>query len=176
MVHRRQYPQHRAESVPLQTLVEVNVPMIKPHQPANFLQLRESERTMASAIKNPHYMDIINPSLASNTVQNTLFGHLDGNTEAESLQMTCCKKGTKTECWCCGTQICAVRICTLIRTSSEIKAHSPSGLQIISRAARHISYLAFAVLRSALHPMLLPQDLHTTLSRNSFWKTRAMSL
>ena len=55
-----------------------------------------------------HYVDLVNLSLASKSVRDVVFPHLDFAIRSEHFKIYSCDELTKTQCWVCMIQICNV--------------------------------------------------------------------
>jgi hypothetical protein len=66
-------------------------------------------RTIISLAQELHYSDIVSLSLASKEIHKAIYCSRTPGEQTERLYMAICKD-SKSECWCCGIQICRVRV------------------------------------------------------------------
>jgi hypothetical protein len=62
---------------------------------------------MISLAKNLHYTDIVALSLTSSAIHRATFTKRRSLKDVESIKITACEE-SKSECWCCGVEICTV--------------------------------------------------------------------
>ena len=60
-------------------------------------------------IRNVHFVDVINLSLASKSLREALLPGAGLAARSEALRTYTCEDGTKSRCWICDIQICRVR-------------------------------------------------------------------
>ena len=72
---------------------------------AKFLELLSSYPIMTAIAEGLHYADLIQLSLVSKDVHETIFP-LSKPASSSSLKKHCCLNGVITACWCCKNQIC----------------------------------------------------------------------
>jgi hypothetical protein len=56
-----------------------------------------------------HYSDVVSLSLTSKSINGVVFPHKPVKGRKERISIAACELG-KTECWCCGAEICQVNI------------------------------------------------------------------
>jgi hypothetical protein len=77
----------------------------QPKTNPKFLELLSSYPIVTAIAEGLHYADLIQLSLVSKDVHDTIFPRSKPPTSS-SLKKHCCLKGANTACWCCKTQIC----------------------------------------------------------------------
>ena len=70
----------------------------------------DKARIILTIAANLHYSDIASLSLASKSMHRAIYPHSSRNDRIELLQIAACQGGIKSECWCCGREICNVSI------------------------------------------------------------------
>lgn len=66
----------------------------------------DSARIILLIAEKLHYSDIVSMSLASKSMYRAIYPPSMRNDRVELLGIAACQPGTKSECWCCGTEIC----------------------------------------------------------------------
>jgi hypothetical protein len=77
----------------------------QPKTNPKLLELLSSYPIMTAIAEGLHYPDLIQLSLASKDVHDTIFPR-SKPASSSSLKKHCCLNGVITACWCCKTQIC----------------------------------------------------------------------
>jgi hypothetical protein len=72
------------------------------------LELLSSYPIMTALARNLHYVDLVQLSLASKDVHETIFP-ISKPAASSSLKRHCCFRGVHSTCWCCKNQICTER-------------------------------------------------------------------
>jgi len=78
----------------------------QPKTNPKLLELLSSYPIMTAIAEGLHYADLIQLSLVSKDVHDTIFPR-SKPASSSSLKKHCCLKGVSTACWCCRTQICS---------------------------------------------------------------------
>jgi len=80
--------------------------IFQPKTNPKFLELLSSYPIMTAIAEGLHYADLIQLSLVSKDVHDTIFPR-SKPASSSSLKKHCCLKGVSSACWCCNTQICS---------------------------------------------------------------------
>ena len=72
-----------------------------------------TDKIVSSIAQNLHHYEILNLGLSSKAIYRALFSSSSADSRLELLRVRSCVRGQKSECWCCGSQICNVRISLL---------------------------------------------------------------